>query len=869
MKKLYKFNEKLFSIPIFTILIFTALATNGLSKSDPSQLNTYSKTEIETLLQLQDVKLSSTVDRLQATTENNSNRLADLSSKYYDQESRLNFATSKFSYTEKWVNKQDNSIDRWLIVLTIITGIIAVCGAFLPYILTKRVKQDYLESLKRSEEALQNIEDVHSEIQKHLNLAKISTAKLDALITKASSDMLTTSDKTIIEETVGNKEASLSDRLIAKAVQAIGKKDYEQSLMLYKILYDEEPNKVTTNFGLAFSYQQLAEQNWKNKEETLLKAANDLYKKIIAANPTIPEAFNNLGNVILKQTKFASKNEAKNLRKNAYEKFEQALLINPNMSVAFGSWATGLSDEASSIPPGSESDKLYSLAYEKYEKSLSIDPKQYSIIVNYSTTLAKHGANKPYNEGKPLFEKAYNKINEALELTPDRNEAILGLAYIQTKNAKTASVEESQKLYKSAYQNFEKVLERDPNNNKAIKIWASELAEQFESSTGTTSNALFDLARQKYLLALSSNPKDQDLLNDLAYLIGNQAKRKIGQEADQLFSEAFYYYQQALKEQPQKSGILNNWGESIANQALISPDGKSQKLFTLSYEKFEEALSINPENKSALENWGKALADHAAILPKKEAIKLLELAIEKYTEASQLQPFTAETIGNLGIIRASQAKLQTGAEADLLFSQSYDCFKQAHRKNPTLFSILENWGRVLGNQAMTKTKEISDKIFQEAYDKYEQIQPNPSTLVFYASTIAAQASLKSGIEAEQLYQLAYSKIQKALSIDSNNLNPLLTWSTLLINRAKNLPTKKSTELYKEATDILLQAEKISQGVGSYNLACIASLNNDLPSCEKWLLNSKENNYLPPLRHIISDSDLDPVKKTKWFDKLIK
>jgi len=72
-----------------------------------------------------------------------------------------------------------------------------------------------------------------------------------------------------------------------------------------------------------------------------------------------------------------------------------------------------------------------------------------------------------------------------------------------------------------------------------------------------------------------------------------------------------------------------------------------------------------------------------------------------------------------------------------------------------------------------------------------------------------------------------------------------------------------------AEEILLKAEDIKEGTGSYNLACAYSLLGDDTACLNWLQKSRGTGRLPNREHLENDKDLDPVRDKQWFKDFLK
>ena len=81
------------------------------------------------------------------------------------------------------------------------------------------------------------------------------------------------------------------------------------------------------------------------------------------------------------------------------------------------------------------------------------------------------------------------------------------------------------------------------------------------------------------------------------------------------------------------------------------------------------------------------------------------------------------------------------------------------------------------------------------------------------------------------------------------------------------PTSRA-DMMDEAKDLLLKAEKLRRGSGSYLLAAISAQNGNRDLCRKWLMRAF-NSAAPPKREAIEkDALFASVRKAKWFKRLL-
>lgn len=72
------------------------------------------------------------------------------------------------------------------------------------------------------------------------------------------------------------------------------------------------------------------------------------------------------------------------------------------------------------------------------------------------------------------------------------------------------------------------------------------------------------------------------------------------------------------------------------------------------------------------------------------------------------------------------------------------------------------------------------------------------------------------------------------------------------------------QLYQEATDLLIRAERLMKGSGAWLMSCIHARRDNGPMCIKWLERAKGASMLPDAETIEAHSHFDEAKKKSWF-----
>lgn len=193
-----------------------------------------------------------------------------------------------------------------------------------------------------------------------------------------------------------------------------------------------------------------------------------------------------------------------------------------------------------------------------------------------------------------------------------------------------------------------------------------------------------------------------------------------------------------------------------------------------------------------------------------------------------LSQFSANSNLKSGKKLVESAIKARGQEADRLFNQACSKFEEVVNSGAKVLEGLHNWGLALHSQAKTHEDAESEKLFNEAYTKYTA----------------------------------------ALVIEPKNHEILNDWGATMMDHARNIGADPNHVLYQQAKEKFSAAEAIWPGISAYNLACIASLQNDLKSCEEHLNLAHSRGNLPPVEAMRNDADLANINQSEWFQEFI-
>ncbi len=176
------------------------------------------------------------------------------------------------------------------------------------------------------------------------------------------------------------------------------------------------------------------------------------------------------------------------------------------------------------------------------------------------------------------------------------------------------------------------------------------------------------------------------------------------------------------------------------------------------------------------------------------------------------------------ISKVSKARKAQDGKAEQFYKTAYEGFEFVLSDNLMLADALYNWGFGLLNQAKSKQDQQAITLYENAINKYSfclTIEP------FYLG-----AAVEGGV--------AYMDIARIKGVAADD------------------------DLYARAKKCFERAGEIQKGSGSFNLACLYSVENNHESCLAALKEAKSFAHLPDDTDILNDPDMKNVIKTPWF-----
>jgi tetratricopeptide (TPR) repeat protein len=155
---------------------------------------------------------------------------------------------------------------------------------------------------------------------------------------------------------------------------------------------------------------------------------------------------------------------------------------------------------------GEEADQLYSEAYEKYDRALALRPEMYDVLTNWGNALSEQAKSKVGEESDQLYKEAYEKYNTALKIVPKDPETHLNWGIALSDQAEAKEGANADKLYKEAYKKYDRALKFKPDMYEALLYWGIALYAQAKTKDGDEAAKLYKEEKEKYLQANQISP---------------------------------------------------------------------------------------------------------------------------------------------------------------------------------------------------------------------------------------------------------------------------------------------------------------------------------------------------------------------------
>lgn len=332
--------------------------------------------------------------------------------------------------TARWVESAQDSLDATQITISIITGIFAIIAGFVVILVGWRVH----DNTKDMRTNLAAMEAMKAEMEAIVEKIKATGASCDAMhadIKKTYDNVdtmaaqtnpekpRTEEDRADINTTADDPDAPFLTRLMAKALKAMGAKEWAAALGYWQAVARETPSDAAAHFHLAYCAQSLADAE-PDQALPLLETACLHYEQAANNDPDNALALSNWGAALNRLATATDDLDNKVRRlKDACTKCEQATHVDPNYAMSFNNWGNALQALAEVDTNPKEKTRLLKEACAKYKQATDINTKFALAFSNWGNALqalAKVAATKDKTR---LLNDACAKYKQAIDINPN------------------------------------------------------------------------------------------------------------------------------------------------------------------------------------------------------------------------------------------------------------------------------------------------------------------------------------------------------------------------------------------------------------------------------------------------------------------
>eukprot|EP01114_Cavostelium_apophysatum_P018706 TRINITY_DN5854_c0_g1_i4.p1 TRINITY_DN5854_c0_g1~~TRINITY_DN5854_c0_g1_i4.p1 ORF type:complete len:564 (-),score=138.72 TRINITY_DN5854_c0_g1_i4:173-1864(-) len=308
---------------------------------------------------------------------------------------------------------------------------------------------------------------------------------------------------------------------------------------------------------------------------------------------------------------------------------------------------------------------------------------------------------------------------------------------------------------------------------------------------------LNDVLQTEHLLELYPKIK---YIHRISFEEGTAIAKQAQQEAedcedfgDKLFEEAEKKYKESVLTKPNDYRALHNWGLSIQARAFTKSGDEADQLYKLASQKYQEALETNKGDYQALLLWGNLLLEQSSKKLEPEARNLLHVCLQKYEQSYALHQKNFQLLYNWGNALLYLSNFERNREHFL--SLSCAKFEEAlqHRKGD--YKSTKNLGVALSKLARLKSGTEAESLFEAAQQRFREClasKPADYEIFFnWGNMMFRQAKLKQSqkdanslLECYQLLQQSGEKYLSALNVQPMYVEAVYNWGKVLEHQQK-------------------------------------------------------------------------------------
>jgi len=279
---------------------------------------------------------------------------------------------------------QRKTICWWFVFLAVLTAVLVVFGALVPFLRSRKDKELIQQMLTEAREAIHIIKEHHAAAGRTVEEIKHQLDEARKIAENFRSDeavggVNVQKTKEAVATIQKDPKADFKLKLRAEAIAASQDGKAEKAYALWRALAELDPDDSSAQFNTGHWAHCLGEKSRGGDALGRLRQAGRHYQQALTIKPDKHEAALNWGVVLANEAQALAASDlaaARALWQRAGEKYQQALTIKPDKYDAALNWGVALADEAQALAASDlpAARALWQQAGEKYQQALTIKP---------------------------------------------------------------------------------------------------------------------------------------------------------------------------------------------------------------------------------------------------------------------------------------------------------------------------------------------------------------------------------------------------------------------------------------------------------------------------------------------------------------
>ena len=404
LEKFKAHNISMFRLVLLSILLSSTVA---FAQQKDQKMQTYTQTEIDLKLQLQEQKIETLTNYIKE-------QQSTINEKIAQQNEHLNEVCNNYSdHISLW--------SAWMTGISLAATIILFGMGFFINWRFKTISEEVNKEIETLKSQMETISRMEKEAKKSVEQIEKDRKVISEIIKNNPPQKVSDKDKKEISEFVDeiNKTTTESElteeNWFIKGYNAHIEQQNEDACFYYKKATELNPKYTSAynNWGLALSYLARIKS-----DDALYAEAIEKYKKAVELSPNDADLYNNWGIALYDLAKMKSD---ETLFTEAIEKYKKAVELSPKYANAYYNWGIVLSDLAEIR----SDDALYTEAIEKYKKAVELNPNDANTYGNWAGTELTRAKLFKRNINKDHIENLLLRANQIEENSASFNLACL------------------------------------------------------------------------------------------------------------------------------------------------------------------------------------------------------------------------------------------------------------------------------------------------------------------------------------------------------------------------------------------------------------------------------------------------------------